>query len=91
MIRRFAAAGVLLALLPVAGCTTWQDRAHAKALATCQDKVDAEERRLCHETVMAAEKAKYDKEAEVWEEKVRAAEDRELSRKVYGGPGQVDK
>ena len=91
MIRRFAAAGVLLALLPAAGCTTWQDRAHAKALATCQDKVDAEERRLCHETVMAAEKAKYDKEAEVWEEKVRAAEDRELNRKVYGGPGQVDK
>jgi len=88
---RFALAGALLALLPAAGCTTWQDRAEAKALATCQDKADAEERRLCRETVMAAEKAKYDKEAEVWEEKVRAAEDRELNRKVYGGPGQVDK
>lgn len=91
MMRRFAAAGVLLALLPAAGCATWQDRAEAKALTTCQDKADEEERRLCRETVLAAEKAKYDKESEAWEESVRAAEDRELQRKVYGGPGQVEK
>lgn len=89
--RALAAAGAVLALLPATACTTWQDRAEAKALATCQDKADAEERRLCRETVMAAEKAKYDKESEAWEENVRAAEDRELQRKVYGGPGQVDK
>lgn len=91
MMRRFAAAGALLALIPAAGCTTWQDRAEAKALSACQDKGDADERRLCRETVIAAEKAKYDKESEAWEESVRAAEDRELNRKVYGGPGQVDK
>lgn len=86
-----AAAGALLALLPVTGCATWQDRAEAKALDLCEDKADAEERRLCRETVLAAEKVKYDKESEAWEESVRAAEDRELQRKVYGGPGQVDK
>lgn len=91
MMRAPAIAAAVLALLPAAGCTTWQDRAHAKALDTCSDKADAEERRLCQETVMAAEKAKYDKESEAWEESVREAEDRELQRKIYGGPGQVDK
>lgn len=91
MMRKLAAAGALLALLPAAGCATWQDRAEAKALATCQDKADEEERRLCRETVIAAEKAKYDKESEAWEESVREAEDRELQRQIYGGPGQVDK
>mgnify|MGYP005750718207 FL=1 len=89
--RKLAAAGALLALLPTTGCATWQDRAEAKALATCQDKADEEERRLCRETVIAAEKAKYDKESEAWEESVREAEDRELQRQIYGGPGQVDK
>ncbi len=89
--RKYAAAGALLALLPAGGCATWQDRAEAKALATCQDKADEEERRLCRETVIAAEKAKYDKESEAWEESVREAEDRELQRQIYGGPGQVDK
>ncbi len=89
--RKLAAAGALLALLPAAGCATWQDRAEAKALATCEDKADEEERRLCRETVIAAEKAKYDKESEAWEESVREAEDRELQRQIYGGPGQVDK
>jgi hypothetical protein len=89
--RSLAAAGALLALLPAAGCATWQDKAEAKALATCQDKADEEERRLCRETVIAAEKAKYDKESEAWEESVREAEDRELQRQIYGGPGQVDK
>jgi hypothetical protein len=89
--RKLAAAGALLALLPAAGCATWQDRAEAKALATCEDKADEEERRLCRETVIAAEKAKYDKESEAWEESVREAEDRELQRQLYGGPGQVDK
>lgn len=89
--RKLAAAGALLALLPAAGCATWQDRAEAKALATCEDKADEGERRLCRETVIAAEKAKYDKESEAWEESVREAEDRELQRQIYGGPGQVDK
>lgn len=82
---------LLALLLPVAGCATWQDRAEAKALAACQDKADEEERRLCRETVIAVEKAKYDKEAKTWEDSVRAAEERELQRKVYGGPGQVEK
>lgn len=91
MMRKLAAACAVLAILPAAGCTTWQDRAEAKALTACQDKSDAEERRLCRETVIAAEKAKYDKESEAWEESVRAAEDRELQRKVYGGPGEVEK
>ncbi|OZB18146.1 MAG: hypothetical protein B7X53_04165 [Hyphomonas sp. 34-62-18] len=89
--RKLAAAGALLALFPAAGCATWQDRAEAKALTNCQDKADEEERRLCRETVIAAEKAKYDKESEAWEESVREAEDRELQRQIYGGPGQVDK
>ncbi len=89
--RTLAILGAALTLLPTAGCATWRDRAEAQALATCQDKVDAEERRLCRETVIAAEKAKYDKESETWEQNVRAAEDRELQRKIYGGPGQVDK
>lgn len=89
--RKLAAAGALLALFPATGCATWQDRAEAKALATCENKADEEERRLCRETVIAAEKAKYDKESEAWEESVREAEDRELQRQIYGGPGQVDK
>lgn len=82
---------VMALLLPVTGCATWQDRAEAKALAACQATADEEERRLCRETVIAVEKAKYDKQSETWEESVRAAEDRELQRKIYGGAGQVDK
>lgn len=91
MMRALTTCALLALLLPVAGCATWQDQAEAKALAACQDKADEEERRLCRETVIAVEKAKYDKKAETWEENVRAAEERELQRKVYGGPGQVEK
>ena len=86
-----SACAAMALLVPVAGCATWRDQAEAKALTACQDKADEEERRLCRETVIAAEKAKYDEESETWEESVRAAEDRELQRKVYGGPGQVEK
>lgn len=86
-----SACAAIALLLPVSGCATWRDQAEAKALTACQDTVDEEERRLCHETVIAAEKAQYDKKSDEWEESVRAAEDRELQRKVYGGPGQADK
>lgn len=89
--RALVSACAMIALLPAAGCATWQDRANAKALTACEDKADAEERRLCQETVIAAEKAKYDKQSDEWEASVREAEDRELQRQIYGGPGQVDK
>lgn len=90
--RTVVSACALLALvLPATGCATWQDRAEAKALAACQDTADEDARKICRETVIAAEKAKYDKQSRTWEESVRAAEERELQRKVYGGAGQADK
>ncbi|PKP80556.1 MAG: hypothetical protein CVT79_14825 [Alphaproteobacteria bacterium HGW-Alphaproteobacteria-18] len=91
MIRALAAAGALLALLPVAGCVSWQDKAGTDALVACEKKVDPEERRLCREMVIAAAKGEHQKQIDRMQESIREAEERERLRQVYGGPGQVDR
>ena len=88
--RSVAILAVLAALLPVSGCVSWQDRAGAEALEACENKADPDERRLCRETVRAAVEAEHQKEVDRLQDSVREAEERELQRQVYGGPGQVD-
>ena len=87
---RALAAAALLAGLALTGCTTWEDKASAEALATCEKKVDPEERRLCRETVIAAVKGEHQKQIDALQDNIEASEERERLRKVYGGPGQVN-
>ena len=88
--NRALAAAALLAGLTLGGCATWEDKAGAEALATCKNKVDPEERRLCRETVVAAVKGEQHKQIDALQDTIEASEERERLRKVYGGPGQVN-
>lgn len=88
--NRALTAAALLAGLTLGGCATWEDKAGAEALATCQNKVDPEERRLCRETVVAAVRGEHQKQVDALQETIEASEERERLRKVYGGPGQVN-
>lgn len=87
---RALTAAALLAGLALTGCATWEDRANAEALAKCEDKVDTEDRRLCRDMVIAAAKGEHQKQIDALQSDIDKAEQRELNRKVYGGPGQVD-
>lgn len=87
---RTLTAVALLASLALTGCATWEDRANAEALAKCEDKVNPEDRRICREMVIAAAKGAHDRQVDALQGDIDEAEDRELQRKVYGGPGQVE-
>lgn len=70
-----------------AGCVSWKDQAQADALALCENKGDAEARRLCRETVIAAAEAENDAAlAKSEQERLRREECTRLQR-VYGDPG----
>lgn len=81
----------LLAGVSLGGCASWEDEAGAEALAVCEKKADPEERAQCREMVVAAVKGQHQKQLDELQQSIDAAEDREQLRKVYGGPGQVDK
>lgn len=80
-----------LALLLLAGCATWQDDAHAEALARCEGQAEPDQRRLCREAVIAAAEAEHRAQMDQLGQRILEAEERERQRQVYGGPGQVDR
>lgn len=88
--NRALTAAALLAGLTLGSCATWEDKAGAEALATCQNKVDPEARRLCRETVVAAVRGEHQKQIDALQDNIETSEERERLRKVYGGPGQVN-
>lgn len=91
MRRALPAFGALAALLMLAGCATWQDDAHAEALARCEREVEPDKRAACRDAVVAAAEGAHRAEMDKLGQRILEAEERERQRKVYGGPGQVDR
>lgn len=83
--------GTFTVLLMMPGCATWQDEAHADALARCDGQSEPEQRRICRETIIAAAEAEHRTEMDKLGQRILEAEERERQRQVYGGPGQVDR
>lgn len=86
MIRALLVAGGVLASAALTGCQTWQDRADAAALAECDRIGDEASRKACRAEVMAGYAEARAKENARLEEAVKAADERELAREVYGDP-----
>ena len=79
-------AGALVAMMALAGCQTWVDKADAEMLAECARIAEPEARDRCQTEVMTAaadaERAFQEKQREAAE----AREQREALREAYGVP-----
>jgi hypothetical protein len=86
MSRAGALAGALVAMMALAGCQTWVDKADAEMLAECARIADPDKRDRCQTEVMTAaadaERAFQEKQREAAE----AREQREALREAYGVP-----
>ena len=86
MRRTAALAGGLSAVLLLAGCQTWQDKAEAEALADCAKIAEAEKRTTCQTEVMTAAGDAERRQLADQRAAAKAREDRDALLKAYGIP-----
>ncbi|WP_291037325.1 hypothetical protein [Hyphomonas sp.] len=78
----------LVALTALTGCQTWQDRADARALETCEKLGEADARARCRETVIETERARQQEALDDLELQIQQSEERERLNEVFGDPGK---
>ncbi|MBA4337300.1 MAG: hypothetical protein C0421_00460 [Hyphomonas sp.] len=88
MRRFFACMAGLVALTALTGCQTWQDRADARALETCEKLGEADARARCRETVIETERARQQEALDDLELQIQQSEERERLNEVFGDPGK---
>jgi hypothetical protein len=76
----------LLAMLALAGCQTWQDRADADALEACAGIAGEAERAKCRETVVETGRAQQQKLLDEMDVRLKESEERERLNEVFGDP-----
>lgn len=86
MNRAGALAAGLVAIMTLAGCQTWADKADAEMLAACADIADPLERERCQVEVMTAAGDAERTYQEKQREAALAREEREALREAYGVP-----
>ena len=86
MRRSLALAGGLSALLVLAGCQTWHDKADAKALTDCAKIADAGKRTACQTEIMTAAGDAERNQLANQRAAAKAREDRDALLKAYGIP-----
>jgi len=86
MSRAGALAAGLGALMALAGCQTWTDKADAKMLAKCARIADPAARDRCQTEVMTAAADAERTFQEKQREAAEAREQREALREAYGVP-----
>ena len=91
MKRAWYLAAGLSALLTLAACQTWQDRAEAEALAECARVADPVQRKTCQTEVMTAAGDAERRQVEAQREAGLAREKQEALRKAYGLPDHKDR
>lgn len=87
--RRAPVALLLLAPFAISGCVSWKDDASARAFTACEKIADAEERRLCRQSVISQAEEDRQKYIDADTKAQREDEEREVLRQVYGDPGKV--